>query len=114
MSRSRITAACGLLAALLLVAGCCAAVAQTTSTGGGEMDTTQLCKEAEQQLPGDPNISAFKQCAATKPIPQDCCAKLAPYAKYLPCLKNPDYRAAVEAFLSGTTSIDEIRTTCLV
>ncbi len=52
--------------------------------------------------------------------------QLAPYAKYLPCLKNPDYRAAVEAFLSGTTlrtcakidhlttSIDEIRTTCLV
>ncbi|PNW80599.1 hypothetical protein CHLRE_07g324222v5 [Chlamydomonas reinhardtii] len=78
------------------------------------MDTTQLCKEAQQQLPGDPNIAAFKKCAATKPIPQDCCAKLAPFAKYLPCLKTPEYRSAVEAFLSGTTSIDEVRTTCLV
>ncbi|KAG2450515.1 hypothetical protein HYH02_005016 [Chlamydomonas schloesseri] len=109
MDRSRTAAAFGLLA-LLLLAAAGAAHAQTTSSDG--MSTDALCKEAQADLPNNPDIKAFKQCAATKPISTDCCAKLAPYAKYVPCLSTPMYVTAVNDYLGGVTTIDEAFKQC--
>ncbi|PNW80601.1 hypothetical protein CHLRE_07g324233v5 [Chlamydomonas reinhardtii] len=75
--------------------------------------TDQLCKEAQANLPNNPDILAFKQCAATKPISTSCCAKLAPFAKYAPCLSNDMYATAVNNYLGGATTIDEARKACL-
>ncbi|KAG2440940.1 hypothetical protein HXX76_003793 [Chlamydomonas incerta] len=95
--------------ALLLFAA--AGTARAQSSDG--MSTEQLCKEAQTDLPNNPDIKAFKQCAATKPISQPCCAKLTPFAKYIPCLSNQMYFNAVNNYLGGATSIDEVRKACL-
>eukprot|EP00198_Chlamydomonas_reinhardtii_P011544 XP_001700881.1 predicted protein [Chlamydomonas reinhardtii] len=105
----RSAAAFGLLA-LLLVAAAGTAHAQSSMSADG---TDQLCKEAQANLPNNPDILAFKQCAATKPISTSCCAKLAPFAKYAPCLSNDMYATAVNNYLGGATTIDEARKACL-
>ncbi|GLI65511.1 hypothetical protein VaNZ11_009061 [Volvox africanus] len=73
---------------------------------------TAMCDQAGRDLPNNPDIKAFKDCAYSTLTPR-CCRKLLPFAKYYDCLEVPTYRDQVNNFLKDTKkTIDNIMDEC--
>ncbi|KAG2440939.1 hypothetical protein HXX76_003792 [Chlamydomonas incerta] len=92
-------------AALLLQAG--SAAAQDSAA----LAENAKCQQAQKELPSNPDIQAFKQCASAKPITAACCQRVKPYSQYLPCLSYEQYRAAPNNFLAPL-SMDDVMAAC--
>ncbi|GIL44544.1 hypothetical protein Vafri_2075 [Volvox africanus] len=71
-----------------------------------------LCEQGRRVLPNEPSAQAFKKCATPGEISPDCCAKLAAIGKYYDCLSDPTYKAQVNAFLGGVTTVDKAKKAC--
>ncbi|GIL75856.1 hypothetical protein Vretifemale_5586 [Volvox reticuliferus] len=71
-----------------------------------------LCEQGRRVLPNDPNVQAFKKCATPGAISTDCCAKLVGFGKYYDCLNDPAYKAEVNTFLGGVTTVDKAKKAC--
>ncbi|EFJ43806.1 hypothetical protein VOLCADRAFT_95954 [Volvox carteri f. nagariensis] len=68
-----------------------------------------LCEEARQNLPDNPEVQAFTQCArGSRNLSASCCRKLLPFVRYYDCLDEPIYRAAAEGYLRGVTTVQTI------
>ncbi|GIL75857.1 hypothetical protein Vretimale_5567 [Volvox reticuliferus] len=73
---------------------------------------TAMCEQAGRDLPNNPDIKAFKDCAYSTLTPR-CCRKLLPFAKYYDCLDVPTYRDQVNNFLKDTKkTIDNVMDEC--
>ncbi|EFJ43807.1 hypothetical protein VOLCADRAFT_95955 [Volvox carteri f. nagariensis] len=71
-----------------------------------------LCEEARRVLPNDPNAKAFKSCATPTKISDACCQKLTGFGKYYDCLTDPSYKADIDSYLNGVTTVDKTKQMC--
>ncbi|KXZ56314.1 hypothetical protein GPECTOR_1g277 [Gonium pectorale] len=101
---NRRTIAAGVLAALLVLA---------LATQTAQAAKMAKCEAVRTTVPSNPSAKAFKACAAKKPITVDCCRNLLPLADLQDCLAEPGYRAEVDAWLGGATTIAEAQKACL-